>query len=273
MKQFYVYAHLKPDVVDVHSIFYIGKGSGKRACFIRRNNRHHNFVINKYGIENIIVRKILCDSEEHALKLETEMISILRRMGVNLTNVTEGGTGTTGYSHSEEAKKKISIAHKDKKLSAEHVEKCRLAHVGLKRTPEQNEANRLRQLGKIASKETRDKISLSLKGNTRGLEYKQSVEAREKAILTHTGNKYNLGKKNALGYKQSDEAKFKIGLAHKGNTHCLGKTWTQTDEQKAKNSEKTKGKLWFNNGLVSVMKYECPEGFVPGRLKFTRATK
>ena len=26
------------------------------------------------------------------------------------------------------------------------------------------------------------------------------------------------------------------------------------------------GRRWFNNGIVSVMQYECPEGFVPGRI-------
>jgi hypothetical protein len=33
------------------------------------------------------------------------------------------------------------------------------------------------------------------------------------------------------------------------------------------NKEKMTGKHWFNNGERSVLDYECPIGFSPGRLK------
>ena len=36
---------------------------------------------------------------------------------------------------------------------------------------------------------------------------------------------------------------------------------------KKKMSEKKKGLKAFNNGVVCVMRKECPEGFVPGALK------
>ena len=32
-------------------------------------------------------------------------------------------------------------------------------------------------------------------------------------------------------------------------------------------SEANKGKRWFNNGKINTMAKECPEGFVPGRIK------
>lgn len=45
-----------------------------------------------------------------------------------------------------------------------------------------------------------------------------------------------------------------------------------TDEFRAKASKRTSqaliGKKWFNNGTVSIRAYECPEGYVPGRLNF-----
>ena len=34
----------------------------------------------------------------------------------------------------------------------------------------------------------------------------------------------------------------------------------------------TKGAKWFNNGVKNVRKIECPIGFVPGRIKFSRAS-
>jgi hypothetical protein len=33
------------------------------------------------------------------------------------------------------------------------------------------------------------------------------------------------------------------------------------------NKLKMTGKHWYNNGKESVLDYECPEGFSPGRLK------
>ena len=50
------------------------------------------------------------------------------------------------------------------------------------------------------------------------------------------------------GKKRSDEAKKKIGAASKGNTYV-------------------RGRHWFNNGKISKRAKECPEGFVPGRIK------
>ena len=29
----------------------------------------------------------------------------------------------------------------------------------------------------------------------------------------------------------------------------------------------SKGMSWFNNGVINKMAYECPEGFVKGKLK------
>ena len=38
--------------------------------------------------------------------------------------------------------------------------------------------------------------------------------------------------------------------------------------QSIENYEKAKkGKHWYNNGKITIMAKECPEGFVPGRLR------
>ena len=60
------------------------------------------------------------------------------------------------------------------------------------------------------------------------------------------------------GKKCSEETKKKIGEAHKGRKF--------SKEAKKKMSLQKTGRHWFNNGEVNKFCYECPEGFVPGRL-------
>lgn len=51
----------------------------------------------------------------------------------------------------------------------------------------------------------------------------------------------------------------KLSEAHKGKH--------RSEETKKKIGEAKKGMRWFNNGKISKRARECPEGFVPGRIK------
>ena len=62
----------------------------------------------------------------------------------------------------------------------------------------------------------------------------------------------------------SEEHKKKIGETKKGNKNMLGKKHSAESIQKM--SEAKKGKHWYNNGKENKLCYECPDGFVPGRL-------
>jgi hypothetical protein len=57
----------------------------------------------------------------------------------------------------------------------------------------------------------------------------------------------------------SEESRKKMSISAKNRI--------RTKEENAKHSEALKGKLWFNDGKISVRAFECPEGFVRGRLK------
>lgn len=67
------------------------------------------------------------------------------------------------------------------------------------------------------------------------------------------------------GKKMSEESKKKNSEAHKGNSYRLGKH--HSEETKKKMGEAKKGMRWYNNGKINTMAKECPEGFVPGRIK------
>ena len=75
---------------------------------------------------------------------------------------------------------------------------------------------------------------------------KVSEETKKKMSKAKKG-KY-LGENNSFyGKHHSEESKKKMSEANKGNKYHLGKHW-------------------FNNGEVNKLCYECPEGFVPGKL-------
>ena len=85
------------------------------------------------------------------------------------------------------------------------------------------------------------------------------------------------------GKKHSEESKKRIGEKSKGRRHSeetrrkmreSHKGKPKSEEHKKKLSESAKGKntwikgrRWFNNGKINKRAKECPEGFVPGRLR------
>ena len=103
----------------------------------------------------------------------------------------------------------------------------------------QEEHKRLHMKGKILSAETRKKISDSHKGKI------LSEETKRKLSEINKGNTYHKGKKH------SEESIIKMSESHKGHPPTKG----------------SKGMHWYNNGIVNNLAYECPIGFVKGRLK------
>ncbi len=107
---YYAYVHARPNTADAQGIFYVGKGKGRRCYhFSRRTqNPHYTRVVKKNGAP--LVGKFDCSSEAIAFELERGLIKCLRRMGVSLTNLSDGGEGQSGYVHTAEVRKKLSAA-------------------------------------------------------------------------------------------------------------------------------------------------------------------
>lgn len=102
---FYAYIHCKPDGTP----FYVGKGDDTRVSFKKRyHNRHHINILNKYGEANVLVGKMECSTEEIAFDLERGLIKRLRKMGVGIVNLTDGGDGTSGAVRSPETRAKMA---------------------------------------------------------------------------------------------------------------------------------------------------------------------
>ena len=131
------------------------------------------------------------------------------------------------------------------------------------------EHSRLHMKGKHLSEETRKKIGSASKGNKYALGYKHSEEAKNKISEAMKGEKNSF-----YGRHHTEETKNKISEAQKGkyigkDNPFYGKH--HSDELKKKLSEinkvRMKGMCFFNNGKINIRAYECPPGFVPGRIK------
>ena len=70
------------------------------------------------------------------------------------------------------------------------------------------------------------------------------------------------------GKKFSEEHRNKIREAMKGHKNTLGHHHSYEAKNKIAKSMKGKhkGKHWYHNGKANKFCYECPPGFVPGRL-------
>ena len=66
------------------------------------------------------------------------------------------------------------------------------------------------------------------------------------------------------GKHLSEEHKNKLSEAQKGNKNKLGKKLSE--EAKMKIGAAKKGMCWFNNGKINIRAFECPPGFIPGRI-------
>ena len=107
-------------------------------------------------------------TEEEAFKWERYWIKYIGRRDLkegSLCNLTDGGEGDSGYTHSDESRKKMSKAlkgrtpwNKGKKMSKEYCKRNSEAHKGL-RTGEDHP-----MYGKTHTDEAKRKVSIANKG-------------------------------------------------------------------------------------------------------------
>lgn len=105
---FYLYAHYRLD----GSVFYIGKGQGKRAWSTSNRTSNWKQTREQHGLRVEIWCRDL--SEHEAFALEREWIRLYGRQDLGtgpLVNLTEGGEGFSGAKHTPETCAAISQGH------------------------------------------------------------------------------------------------------------------------------------------------------------------
>lgn len=178
---FYVYEHWR---LDRDECFYVGKGKGVRAYNMKHRNAHHRAIQAKLIREGfaVEVRIVACGlNEKTAFLIECERIAFWRNVGVDLTNVTNGGEGVSGLIMSPEARMKMRLAKLGTKQSSEMIKKRIAPLIGRsqprdaiekgaakrrgRKLSEEHKAKLVKaHTGKIVSEETRKTLSLANKG-------------------------------------------------------------------------------------------------------------
>lgn len=104
---FYVYLHRK---ASDGSIFYVGKGTGRRAWARENRSFRWSRISGKNGVLVAVVQESM--TEDDAFILECWLIAKLRHDGIDLCNLTDGGEGLSGHVRSDESKERTAKARR-----------------------------------------------------------------------------------------------------------------------------------------------------------------
>lgn len=148
-----------------------------------------------------------------------------------------------GIPHTEEAKKKMSESQKLRKGHKEYMQ-----------TEEYKKAVSEGQKRRYANGGKPSPGSTGMYWFNNGVENICAFECPEGFVKGRLPYKVKITRK-----PYTEERRKRMSEAQKGK-HL-------SEETKRKLSLNGKGRKWFNNGIISVMRFECPEGFVQGRLK------
>lgn len=146
--KFYTYAHIRN---DTGLIFYIGKGSGRRAWKTDSRSKHWHNIVDKHGHRVEILARWCAEAD--AFAHERLLIDVFKSLGHQLINLTNGGEGSSGLArgaefsaalsqrkrgntnmlgktHTDDARQRISESNKGKKRSAETRAKVSASKIG-----------------------------------------------------------------------------------------------------------------------------------------------
>ncbi len=181
-KPHYVYVLAYPESMS-GKVFYVGKGIRDRID-VHEREAHKGKKSPKCSIirkiwrhDEKVAKKILAyfATHEEACMYEIALIFFMDE----LTNLTHGGDGSLGITHSEEARRKMSKSHKGR-LGRPHSEEAR------QRLSESHK-------GKHPSEETRAKMREAQKGRVPPSAKGRIVseETRQKQRESHKGQKHS----------------------------------------------------------------------------------
>lgn len=229
-------------------------------------NVHLQRAYNKYGKDVFQFNKLLHCAQKDLTVLEQTMMDA-NKPEYNMfkfARSSRGNKNRLGKKHTEEAKRKMSIAGKGRKHTKETRKKMSLSRLGHKHSEEtrrklskaalanKNHAFRFHP-GHEVSEEVRRKLSIANKGNKNCLGHKHTEETKRKISLAQKDRpppSEESRKKMSLahmGKTLSEEHKAKISEAHKANKNHptrfrpgqeFSEEWRHKNSQRAKKRER-----------------------------------
>jgi len=165
---YYVYAHTKPD----QTVFYVGKGTRKRAWSHRGRNKHWQHTVAKHGHKVVLLVDGL--TQEQAIEEEAAIIAHFKPFGT-LVNILDRGD-IAPSSHPD-----VAAAISMSLLGIKRSEKTKAKLRAVVRTDEwrQKSSKAAKERSPI-SEETRLKIALTSTGRV------HTVETRKKISVSAT---------------------------------------------------------------------------------------
>jgi hypothetical protein len=199
-QQFYIYIYIDP---KTNEPVYVGKGTAKRAVHHVYAATHLGNLLRKRKTEGYTCYPMILkmSSEQAAFSAEKFYISAIGRNDLGkgtLLNLTDGGEGCSGHTHSDQTKEKMKAAHLGKSKSSEHKAKISAAQKG--------------KPGVKHTAETKEKIAASNKGKPKSSEHKAKLSAAKQNISDETRAKLSDAQK---GKTSSPETRAKITAALK----------------------------------------------------------
>lgn len=235
--KFYTYIHRRGDTGEV---FYVGKGSGKRAWQAYSRSAWWKNITRLHGYTAEIVARWTL--EQDALNHERELISEYRVAGVQLVNGTDGGEGVSGHKHDAATREKIAAAGRGHNRKHSPETKARLSEIGMgrKATPEARANMSDSRRGRKLSEAHKKSMSEALKGKptsplTEERKQKISASLRGRKRLPFSDEHKAKIAEAGRGKSPSEETRRKLSEARKGRVMSV--------EQREKLSETTR-KYW-----------------------------
>ena len=243
----------------INGKIYIGQTKNKvsdRIASHITNNWPIGQALRKYGLQSFVITIIdYADTKEILDEKEVYWIKFLDCKIPKGYNVADGGSGASGYSHTEEHKKLLSeriTGSGNPMNNPETVKKVRLKNLGRKQSEITKKKRSDTLSGKPKSIEHVQRISDSLKG------HEVSEEVRKKISEGHKGKHL------------SEETKQKIALTLTGKPHV-------SEEAKKKLSLLRKGIPRSEETKAKMRKPKSPEGraaiALSNKLRHNKSTK
>lgn len=204
-----VYHHKR---LDNDNVFYIGIGKTEKRAVSLSGRSNHWFNINsKCGFKHEILLSDI--SYEDAKSWERYLIGLYGRRNTGtgvLINLTDGGEGALGLIMPEEARKKMSKAHKGKIISEQQRKKMSELAAGSNNPMFGRTGDKNPRFGKTHTEEARKKISDRFKGVTK------TEEHRKKLSESKSGPNHPM-----YGKQLKKETKEKLSVLNKGDKNPM----------------------------------------------------